>query len=248
MAFLAVDIGNSRIHIGFFRRGRLEETLDVPTAKFDPGFLKERLARFQARAALVCSVVPDLDAPVQDLLQETVVGEVRFLRYSPDLGITVDYERPETLGADRLVHAFYVQKRVQQDSVVVDIGTAITVDFIGADGHFYGGAIIPGPNMLRKALAQNTALLFEFEWKNVPHFVGTSTEEAMEIGIMKTLEAGIRAITYGGAIELSWKSFRKLLTGGLIEKYRLVEFERVPYLNLYGLHAAASLWFPAEDL
>ncbi len=248
MAFLAVDVGNSRIHIGYFRRGRLEETLDVPTSKLNPDELAERLSRFQARGALVSSVVPSLDATIEHLLKSVVVGEVRFLRYSPDLGITVDYERPETLGTDRLVHAFYVQKWVQADSVVVDLGTAITVDFIGGDGHFYGGAIIPGPNILRKALAAETALLFEFEWQNVPHFVGTSTEEAMEIGIMKTLEAGIRSITYGGAIELSWKTFRKLLTGGLIDKYRLVEFERVPHLNLYGLHAAAALWFPEEDL
>ncbi len=108
------------------------------------------------------------------------------LRYD-DFPIRIDVEFAEQVGADRLagVVAANALRRADRPAIVVDAGTAITVNAISADGRFLGGAIIPGRTMASAALCANTDLLPTVEIDNhaAPPAIGTSTAEAIRSGL-----------------------------------------------------------------
>jgi type III pantothenate kinase len=112
---------------------------------------------------------------------------IRQLTYS-DVPIAIRVDEPARVGIDRLLAAFAADRLRQRDrpAIVVDLGTAITVDLVDADGAFAGGAILPGIAASARALAEQTDALpqvaLEFLDKP-PAALGTSTVPAIESGI-----------------------------------------------------------------
>jgi type III pantothenate kinase len=116
-----------------------------------------------------------------------------------DLPLEVRLERPDMVGIDRLADAVAVNRLREptRPAVIVDVGTAITVDLVSADGAFLGGSILPGIQMAGRALHHFTDLLPLVNISNLsspPPALGTSTESAMRAGLFWGAVGAIRQL------------------------------------------------------
>ena len=136
---------------------------------------------------VIASVVPDIQPKLVALAQRAFdqqplcVGDAAV-----DLGISVNIDRPEQAGADRLVNAVAAAAHHQLPVVIIDFGTATTLDLIGPDGSYEGGVIAPGVNLSVEALYMAAARLPRIAVKPWPAdmpVLGIDTVSAMHSGV-----------------------------------------------------------------
>ena len=155
-----------------------------------------------ARAVVVASV----NEPAKASLLPHLVAKlpVDVFSIGTDLGIpmkhTLEDEAIERTGQDRLLAAYAAYDAVKQACVVVDAGTAITVDFVDGAGTYQGGAIAPGLQMQLRALREGTTSLPEVELREPAGDFGANTEEAMLHGVVQGARGLVRLLTERYAI------------------------------------------------
>lgn len=191
---VAVDVGNSRVKLGLFKEPPRGSELPEPARSLTldsqldesklSGWLPEGL---NDAAWLIASVQRDTTARLIERLQAHNVMCVRLL-LAADLPLTVDVPEPERVGIDRLVNAVAANRlrAVGRGAIVIDIGSAITIDAVDADGVFLGGAILPGIGMSARALHEFTDLLplsEMTELNDAPEPLGKSTVSALRSGL-----------------------------------------------------------------
>jgi type III pantothenate kinase len=122
---------------------------------------------------------------------------VSLLQWASQLPLQVLLEKPDHVGIDRLLDAVAANQRRRpgHSAILIDAGSAVTVDWVDASGAFRGGAIFPGLRLMAHALHDYTALLPLIPIPTeLPEMPGTSTREAMAVGIVWTVIGGVRAI------------------------------------------------------
>jgi type III pantothenate kinase len=115
----------------------------------------------------------------------------RYLKCEPlvvgdpnlDLGIEVHIDRPEAVGADRLVNTVAAHERYKGALIVVDFGTATTFDIVSAKGDYEGGVIAPGANLSAEALHKGAAMLPRVAIQRTQSVIGKDTVPAMQSGL-----------------------------------------------------------------
>ena len=182
--FLAVDIGNTVIHLGVFSGNRLLKTFSISTALFLSEKMKKKINGVNPGACVVCSVVPK----ATKLFAE---GFKKYYGFKPsiigkDIKVPMKnrYRSPKQLGQDRLVNAYAGVNFYGTPLVVIDFGTGLTFDVISANKEYLGGMIFPGLKMSLEALSMKTALLPKIKLKVPPEFIGKDTENCMLSGIV----------------------------------------------------------------
>jgi type III pantothenate kinase len=204
---LAVDIGNARMKIGAFDAvadvGLPEPmktiSLDGETPEFE--CLVSWIGDLASRRFLwyIASVNRPSATRLIEWLRVHRPDDGVTLLSAADLPIQVKLERPDMVGIDRLVDAVAVNRmrKTRHPAVIVDVGTAITVDFVSAEGEFLGGSILPGLAMSARALHEFTDLLpliDVMEFSDPPPALGTSTESAMQSGLFWGTIGAIRQL------------------------------------------------------
>jgi type III pantothenate kinase len=187
---LAVDIGNSKTAAGLVEGTAVRARASVRTdAGAAPDAIWEALSKGlgpnrAVDGATVCSVVPKATAAVMRAIREGAgVEPVEFTVETP-IGITNRYEPPSDVGGDRLANAYAAWKLHGLPAIIVDIGTALTVDCINSKAEYLGGVIAPGIGISLDALHDRTALLPLVELEAPPRVLGTSTVTSIQSGIM----------------------------------------------------------------
>ncbi|MBN1589294.1 MAG: type III pantothenate kinase [Pirellulales bacterium] len=206
-ALIAVDIGNARTKLGVFlatgpeRLPEPDETLQIDNQIEHLDSLGAWLDRIGVEQSSwwIGSVNRPAATRLVDWLRERRPDDPVTLLSAADLGLKVEVARPDMVGVDRLLDALAAShlRRPGHPAVVVDVGTAITVDLVSADGAFRGGAILPGIAMSARALHEFTDLLPLVETSALtspPAAVGTSTEQAMESGLFWGAVGSIREL------------------------------------------------------
>jgi type III pantothenate kinase len=132
--------------------------------------------------------------------------------------LEIRVEAPERVGIDRLMGALAVNRLRQRNrpAIVIDVGTAITVDLVSAEGAFEGGAVLPGITMSAQALHEETDALPSIRLESLvepPPPVGKSTREAMEAGVLWGAVGALRELIRRMAAECSVPP-HVYLTGG----------------------------------
>jgi type III pantothenate kinase len=159
-------------------------TADEYAVLLAPLFAMQGLNFSDIDSAIIACVVP---AALFDLrlfcrryvhCEPLVVGEPNI-----ELGIGIRVERPEIVGADRLVNTVAAHERYKGALIVVDFGTATTFDVVSAEGDYEGGAIAPGVNISAEALHQAAAMLPRVAVHRPHSVIGRDTVPAMQSGL-----------------------------------------------------------------
>ncbi|MBI2471824.1 MAG: type III pantothenate kinase [Planctomycetes bacterium] len=186
--WLAIDIGNTNIHIGIFENDVLHSSCSVKS-EF-PRLLPENLEKIlnpatlsKLQAVVLSSVNPKTEVFVIDYIQKHLLVNPQFIGKDIPVPMPVLTDQPERVGVDRLLNALAAFERTKTWTIVVDAGTAITVDVVNDNGAFMGGIIAPGMGISSKALHHYTALLPEIFINRPKKILGKNTEDAISSGI-----------------------------------------------------------------
>lgn len=190
---VVVDVGNSRIKWGLCGADAILDTCSLPHDS--PASWVCQLEQWaDARGLWVVSGVhPSRRDQFIEWLRERGL-RVQLLDNPNDLPLRVSVARPDHVGVDRLLDAVAANSRraAGTPAAVIDAGSAVTVDLIDDSGAFTGGAILPGMQLMAKALHDYTALLPLLQPpEKRPAVPGTNTPTAMELGIFWAAAGGI---------------------------------------------------------
>lgn len=201
---LTLDIGNTAIKGGLFDGPALDRTFRMATdaAASVPAYrhaLRRHLDGAEVERIGVVSVVPAVTALLTEAAQAETMRLPLVVSHRLSLPFEMGYETPDTLGTDRIAAAvgawaLYHDDAPDRPLVVVDAGTAVTLEVVSADGVFLGGTIGAGPDLVRRALARGTAQLPEVEARLPRRAVGRSTKEALQAGLMWAFLDGVRSL------------------------------------------------------
>ncbi|MBF0624013.1 MAG: type III pantothenate kinase [Magnetococcales bacterium] len=222
---LVLDVGNTHIVLGVYQgeelirhwrvATRVERTGDEYGALITGLFASSGMDSKAVDGVIIASVVP----PVQSAL---VRGIRRSMGHTPMLvgpglktGMSIRYDNPKEVGADRIVNAVAAFRLLGQAAVVVDFGTATTFDLVGPQGEYLGGAIAPGLNLALDALFERTAKLPRIELNRPATVVGRDTVTSMQAGLYWGYVALVDGLIDRMAAESGFQPLRVLATGGL---------------------------------
>ena len=242
---VVIDVGNTRI-----KWGRCRDRAVVAAASLEPddpvGWKEQREHwRLDPGARyVVTGVHPQRRERLANWLREHG-DEVRVVKDVRELPLVVQVERPEQVGTDRLFDAVAANSRrhAGRGAVVIDAGSAVTVDWVAADGAFAGGTIFPGVRLMALALHQYTAQLPLIDTPHeLPAVPGASTRTAMAAGIAWATAGGIKAIVEQYTRQ-STVAPHVFLTGGdgpLLHAALGASVELWPNLTLEGIRLTAE--------
>jgi type III pantothenate kinase len=189
---LAIDIGNTNIVLGLYKERQLvthwrlftqaERTAD------EYGVIVSHLvgaAGFrcdQIRAIAASCVVPPMVSVTQELALKFFKLEPLMVGPGIKTGMPILYDSPKDVGADRIVNGIAAYEKYRSACIVVDFGTATTVDFISKKGEYVGGAIAPGLLISLEALVQRASKLPRIEIVKPKEIVGKNTVQSIQAG------------------------------------------------------------------
>ncbi|MBI4721036.1 MAG: type III pantothenate kinase [Chitinivibrionia bacterium] len=248
---LCIDGGNSRIKIALMDRGRLIAFHASPRKprerltcrRLMPSCLRREAKRLEG--AVVATVVPELVSILASLAEEASGAAPLVVTSKVELPFAVGVRDPARVGSDRLAAAAGAAGHVKSGAIIIDIGSAITVDLL-SEGIFKGGIIMAGPGLSLRALGEHTARLpmLSLPASKSPFAAGLEeTAQSMVLG------AGIGAL---GAVkeavrEIERRENRRMtvyVTGGGADRLapRMpFGWRRRPYLVMEGLYAIWNL-------
>ena len=207
---LIIDIGNSRAKVVVMDADMLKK--EYVEESFDAALCAEIFADYPTiERAIIASTRGDEEV-VKAIVEERIAKVIIFKPATTPIPLANHYHTPETLGADRLAAAVGAQALYpDSDIMIVDFGTAITIDFVEG-GAFKGGNISPGVTTRFRALADYTARLPRCYATDEALDYGRTTQEALEQGVMRGVEHELR----GYAELFRQKNGRKciIFTGG----------------------------------
>jgi type III pantothenate kinase len=211
---VAVDVGNSRIKFGVFERNQISNERALPACLASVAIAAAGqiewasvVARFEEwaphiNAAIIAGANP---AGVERVVSTwpAVFGVApRVVNRAAELPLRINVESPDKVGIDRLLDAVAanVLRPPREAVVIVDAGTATTIDLVSAEGTFEGGAILPGIELGARALHQYTALLPLIDVPELlaasVHPLGRNTREAIGSGLWFGQIGAIRELIF----------------------------------------------------
>jgi type III pantothenate kinase len=274
---LAIDVGSSYVKLGWFPAGGAfasdapakglaiaSPPLPAPQELFEVHHRERPPSAWLAEVEGWIDSLPNAESSICAIasvhlsaaasLEETLRLRrcERILRISSgELPLVVRVAEPARVGVDRLLGALAVNRlrREGHPAISVDMGTAITVDLIAADGAFEGGAILAGPMLSLAALHGGTASLPRLEaaiLEQPPIAIGKSTTQAMASGAYWGTVGAVRELIYRMADDLNAKP-EVFITGGAASAFvkrigndNSLPARHVPHLVLAGIRLAAD--------
>jgi type III pantothenate kinase len=191
---LAVDVGNTQTVLGLFDEGGLVRhwrTSTNPVLTADELSVNvTALLSVSGRAwsdvsdVILSSVVPRLTAAWEQVAEEACGCQVMVVGPGLKTGMPIRYDNPHEVGADRIVNGVAAYEAHGGPVVVVDFGTATTIDVISKKGEYLGGAIAPGVETSAEALFNKAARLSKVDLEAPLKAIGTNTRESVQAGLM----------------------------------------------------------------
>jgi type III pantothenate kinase len=221
---LVVDVGNTQTHFGTYRGEELVEhwrfaTVRESTADELGAALRNLLelrgvGLADLHASIVSSTVPELGPEWRAMAERYLNHSMLVVGPGIRTGMSLRYDNPREIGADRLVNAVAAYDRVRGACIVVDFGTAITYDPVSEHGEYLGGIISPGVEISLDALAQRAAKLPKIDLAPPRQLIGKSTADAIRSGVIYGFAGQVDAIVRRLRAELGEET-ETIATGGL---------------------------------
>jgi type III pantothenate kinase len=236
---VVADIGNSRVKWGRCGAGKIDESVSLP---IDEAAWRDQASRWGAVDEWVVG-------SVQPAVRERFVAWLRgreakvVVLDAHRLPIEIEVDAPEKVGLDRLFNAVAAGARAEpgRAALIVDAGSAVTVDLLDETGAFAGGVIFPGLRLMAASLHEHTAQLPLVEVAKVPAVDARNTADAIEGGIAHAVLGGIeRALQFLFADHTNAIVY---LTGGdaaFLSPHLAMPHIVEPLLTLDGIRIAAE--------
>ena len=214
---LCIDVGNTTIKVARVTDGAVGHMARTATSA-DPRTAAEALPigdpmTVASGTIALVSVVPAWTEAIRD-----IAGNLGWHLIEADAGsipIPIRVTHPERVGADRLLGAWTARELFGGPVIVVDIGTATTIDVVDGNGTFVGGAIMPGPELAIRSLAMDTAQLPNVAPRRPQRAIGRDTAEAVQSGVVFGHQAAIGGLLVRITAELGGATPPTVvLTGG----------------------------------
>ena len=224
---LAVDVGNAQTVIGLFADDRLAGHWRISTnASLTGDELRVKVAGLLAldelswsevSSVILASVVPRLTTAWEDVTRVACDCDVMVVGPGLKTGMPIRYDNPHEVGADRIVNGVAAYARFGGPVIVVDFGTATTIDVIDASGAYLGGAIAPGVETSAEALFSKAARLSKVDLEPPSAVIGTNTRMSVQAGLLLG-----EAAMVDGLVRRTWAELGAetpvIATGGLAER------------------------------
>ena len=244
---LTIDIGNTNLTLGLYEGtklgGRWRLATDHERMPDEYGLQILGLlqhggcAPTQLDGICLSSVVPPLTSRVVQACQQYLHQSPLVVSSEVKTGVTILYEDPKTVGADRIADAVAVHFLFGGPACVVDFGTATTFNAITADGSYLGGAIAAGIGIATDALFQRAAKLPRVDLNPPPSVIGRNTVHALQSGLLYGYVAMVEGMVSRFRQELG-PDMKVIATGGnseRIAKHTAAIQTIAPWLTLDGL-------------
>ena len=223
---LAIDIGNTNVTVGVFDQRDLKATfrLSTDTRKMPDEYALSvsqllplrGLALSDIDDVAICSVVPPLTPSFTQLAKTYFDVDPLEVGSGTRTGISVRYDAPRDVGADRIVDAAAAFSIYGGPVIVVDVGTATVFDAVSESGDYLGGAIAPGISIAADSLFHTTAMLRRVELAPPPAAIGRNTIHALQAGLVFGYAELVKGMVTRFKGELGQHS-SVIATGGLAE-------------------------------
>ncbi len=245
---LAIDIGNTNIHLGLWHQEKwliswrartVPDKMPDEYAVLLRSFLESADLTYAAISGVVIgSVVPRLTTAFIQLVRRYIRVEPLIITAKTNTGVRIKIDQPQQAGADRIVNSAAVVALYGAPAIVIDFGTATTFDVVSADGAYCGGAIAPGIDISQDALVNHTARLHKVDLQPPPSVIGTNTIHAMQSGVFLGYVAMIEGMVARLKAAMPDENIRVIATGGLAvlfdQNTRVIDLI-APELTLDGL-------------
>ena len=226
---LVIDVGNTNLTLGVVEAGLIVSVRRAATPRAGTAdeveLLVSGLLALDGRTlaaverVAIASVVPVATAAVEAATARLHIPTIIASAATVPIGCRVD--RPDEVGADRLINTLAAGRLYGTPAIVVDFGTATTFDCVAPDGAYVGGAIAPGLALGLEALATKTAKLPRVELRAPERAIGTNTVSAIQSGAVlgyQALATGLLArirAELAAAEHVAPATIKTVLTGGL---------------------------------
>ncbi len=244
---LAIDIGNTNVTFGAFEGEKIKATWRVSTAihRMPDEYanimlsLMERqgITASQIKDVVICSVVPPLLIIFEEVCRHFLKKAPLVVEAGVKTGVRIDMDNPREVGPDRIVNAVAAHHLYGGPVIVIDLGTATTIDVVSKGGDYIGGAIAPGIAIATEALFTRTAVLPRIELAIPKKAIGRNTVAAMQSGIVFGYIGLIEGLVSRIQAELDEKA-KVVATGGyaklLAQATNVIKIVN-PDLTLVGL-------------
>ena len=244
---LAIDMGNTHMVIGVYQGEKLayhwrlqtrhDGTVDEYGSTLRHLVEISGLNHQDIEGIAISSVVPPLTYVMEQMCR--VYFHHRPIVVGPGIktGISILYDNPKEVGADRIVNAVAAIERYGGDLVVVDFGTATTFDCVSSDAEYMGGIICPGMMISVEALFNRASKLPRVELAKPKAVIGKTTVQSMQSGIIYGYVGLVEGIVR--RLKKEFKSTPKIIATGGLSKLIAKETDMVDvvdeYLTLDGL-------------
>ncbi len=224
---LAVDVGNTQTVLGLFREEALDGHWRVATdATLTADELRVKIGGLLALDGLewsdierivLSSVVPTLTAQYEEMSLRATGSEPMVVGPGLKTGMPIRYDNPHEVGADRIVNGIAAFEAFGGPVIIIDFGTATTLDVVDSTGAYLGGAIAPGIETSAEALFARAARLAKVDLDPPTKVIGTNTRESVQAGLLLGQAAMI-----DGLVKRAWGEIGGecpvVATGGLAER------------------------------
>src|SRR5271157_354614 len=191
---ITVDVGNSHTVIGIYEGDRLRNHWRISTVRdrttdAHGALLNTLLAGAGLEGGVtpeggaIACVVPPLNQVMEQLAERYFHCQPLIVGPGIKTGMPILYENPKEVGADRIVNAVAAYERYAGACIVVDFGTATTLDYVSGRGEYIGGVIAPGLGISMDALIEHAAKLYHVELARPKETVGRTTIAAIQSGL-----------------------------------------------------------------
>lgn len=239
---LCIDIGNTNIVFGIYKEDKLinhwrlrtekDMTSDELSILIFNLFSQAHIENGSIKDIIISCVVPPLLSSFKEFCILSFDREPMIVDYSINTGMSIEYDNPKEVGADRIVNAVAAYNKYKRELIVVDFGTATTFDYISSKGAYEGGAIAPGIIISAEALFQKASKL-----PRVEIFAKPKTVIAKET--MSSINSGL-VYGYAGLVDGIVERIKKekghnitvVATGGLAPLIKS-EAKSIDYIEIF---------------
>lgn len=251
---MAIDIGNTNIHLGLWQDGRWQfawrartvaEKMPDEYAVLVRSYLNSANIGYRAvSGVIISSVVPPLTGTFTELVSRYIERDPLIVSTKINVGIKINIDQPEQAGADRIVNAVAAKTLFGAPAIVVDFGTSTNFDVVSPEGDYIGGALSPGIGVAHDALVSRAAKLHKVDLLPPPNAIGRNTIHAMQSGIFWGYVGLVEGILTRLKDALDAPETKVIATGGLAPLFNqhTALIDRIaPELTLDGLRIIYEL-------